>query len=171
MELIEILNEHAKKYPLLEPCDAVKLIYQNEFGGGHIIKDPEQSLEMLRREFEQTERCPGAVLYENIGNGIIRVNLAALDVSAYPLEKLNRDFVVSAERHRGNIESFAAKLGLMMNGFEEIGFGFSKQELEEYLVRYKKAGYPMVSHSLQYKSAYKPAYRVIEASCLGSAVI
>ena len=36
-ELKQILQEHAKRYPLMQPRDVVKLIYQNEFGGGHLI--------------------------------------------------------------------------------------------------------------------------------------
>ena len=38
-ELERILRQHADSYPLLQPTDAVKLIYQNEFGGGHLIRD------------------------------------------------------------------------------------------------------------------------------------
>ena len=33
--------------------------------------------------------------------------------------------------------------------------------LENYLEAYKEAGYPMVSHSEQYRQAYKPAYRIV----------
>ena len=36
-----------------------------------------------------------------------------------------------------------------------------QMELEEYLESYKKAGYPMVSHSQRYRDAYKPAYRIV----------
>ena len=43
-ELNHILQAHAKKYPLMAPCDAVKLIYQNEFGGGHLVTDSARSL-------------------------------------------------------------------------------------------------------------------------------
>jgi len=35
------------------------------------------------------------------------------------------------------------------------------EELEAYLEEYKRAGYPMVSHSEQYRQAYKPAYRIV----------
>ena len=37
-ELEAILKIHVKRYPLMQPTDAVKLIYQNEFGGGHLIR-------------------------------------------------------------------------------------------------------------------------------------
>ena len=33
-ELDQILREHAMRYPKMQSTDAVKLIYQNEFGGG-----------------------------------------------------------------------------------------------------------------------------------------
>lgn len=43
-ELEGVLKEHAKRYPLMQPRDAVKLIYQNEFGGGDLIRDEEACL-------------------------------------------------------------------------------------------------------------------------------
>lgn len=160
-ELIQILKEHARRYPLMQPCDAVKLIYQNEFGGGHLIKDPEQSLLRLRAEFAEVIHDPSAALYEDIGNGVVRVNLAAVDISAYPLERLNHDFVRSSEIHTGTPGSFIKKLGILKEHFTGIGFGFLYAELEEYLAKYERAGYPMVSHSDIYRGAYMPAYRVI----------
>ena len=41
MEIIDILKIHTSVYPEMQPQDAVKLIYQNEFGGGHLIKEKE----------------------------------------------------------------------------------------------------------------------------------
>ena len=78
-ELKAILITHAKRYPLMQPRDAVKLIYQNEFGGGHLIRDEEACLNYLRREYADLEKDPTAALYEGIGNGIVRVNLAAIN--------------------------------------------------------------------------------------------
>ena len=43
-ELKAILITLAKRYPLMQPTDAVKLIYQNEFGGGHLIRDEQAFL-------------------------------------------------------------------------------------------------------------------------------
>lgn len=78
-ELRAILIAHAKRYPLMQPTDAVKLIYQNEFGGGHLIRDEEACLNYLYRECADLEKEPTAPLYEDIGNGIVRVNLAAVN--------------------------------------------------------------------------------------------
>ena len=48
--LMDILREHAVRYPLMQPTDAVKLVYQHVMGGGHMIADPEMSLERLKAE-------------------------------------------------------------------------------------------------------------------------
>ena len=46
-----ILIAHAKRYPLMQPTDAEMLIYQNELGGGYLIRDEQACLNYLRREY------------------------------------------------------------------------------------------------------------------------
>ena len=158
-ELEQILREHAKRYPLMQPCDAVKLIYQNEFGGGHLIRDEQACLNYLRREYADLEKDPTAPMYEDIGNGIVRVNLAAVREEA--LEQLGQDFIASAAKHKGTLDSFLNKLEVL-NKLTTAGvFSFDLDALNAYLSKYKAAGYPAVSHSPEYRQAYNPAYRVI----------
>jgi hypothetical protein len=158
-ELEAILKIHAKRYPLMQPTDAVKLIYQNEFGGGHLIRDEEACLNYLRREYAAVEKDPTAPLYEDIGNGIIRVNLAA--VKPEDLEQLGQDFIASAAKHKGTLDSFLNKLEVLQTLTTEGVFAFDLDALNAYLSEYEAAGYPAVSHSEQYRQAYKPAYRII----------
>lgn len=157
-ELIQILKAHAARYPEMEPTDAVKLIYQNEFGGGHLIKDEAACLAYLRSEYESVETDPSLPLWEDIGNGIVRVNLAAADC---PVEQLGQDFIRSARGHRGSMEQFLEKLGILRQLSREGVFPFSPEELEAYLSDYLGLGCPPVSHSPRYRSVYRPAYRVI----------
>lgn len=96
-ELENILRTHARRYPLMQPSDAVKLIYQNEFGGGHLICDEQACLNYLRREYDSVKKDASIPLYEDIGNGIVRVNLAA--VQEEDLEQLGKDFIRSAAEH------------------------------------------------------------------------
>ena len=158
-ELRAILITHAKRYPLMQPCDAVKLIYQNEFGGGHLICDEEACLNYLRREYADLEKDPTAPLYENIGNGIVRVNLTA--VKPEDLAQLGQDFIASATKHKGTLDSFLKKLEVLRKLTAEGVFTFDTNALSDYLSEYKAAGYPAVSHSPEYRQAYKPAYRII----------
>ena len=158
-ELEQILREHAKRYPLMQPCDAVKLIYQNEFGGGHLIRDEQACLNYLRREYAALEKDPTAPMYEDIGNGIVRVNLAAVREEA--LEQLGQDFIASAAKHKGTLDSFLNKLGVLHKLTTAGVFSFDLDALNAYLSEYKAAGYLAVSHSPEYRQAYNPAYRVI----------
>ena len=158
-ELRAILIAHAKRYPLMQPTDAVKLIYQNEFGGGHLIRDEQACLNYLRREYADLEKNPTALLYEDIGNGIVRVNLAA--VKPEDLEQLGQNFIASAAKHKGTLDGFLNKLEVLRTLTAEGVFAFDLDVLNSYLSEYKSAGYPTVSHSEQYRQAYKPSYRII----------
>ena len=158
-ELRAILITHAKRYPLMQPRDAVKLIYQNEFGGGHLIRDEQACLNYLRREYADLEKDPTVPLYEDIGNGIVRVNLAA--VKPEDLEQLGKDFIRSAAEHTGTMDSFLRKLDVLRKLTVEGIFSFDSQELENFLFKYRSQSYPMVSHSEAYREEYRPAYRII----------
>lgn len=162
-----ILRIHARKYPLMEPTDAVKLLYQNEFGGGHLIRDEEKCLSYLCREYESQIQTNEPLL-EDIGNGLVRVNLRALDAHGYSPEQLGRDFIRSAAAHRGDLNSFLEKLELLRTLTGEGVFSFSLRELEDYLLPYREAGCPMVSHSETYRAAYAPAYRIVLKSHISS---
>ena len=158
-ELRAILIAHAKRYPLMQPRDAVKLIYQNEFGGGHLIRDEQACLNYLRREYTSVAKDPTVPLYEDIGNGIVRVNLAA--VKSEDLERLGRAFIDSAAKHKGTMDRFLNKLEVLRKLANEGVFNFDTNALNAYLSEYESAGYPAVSHSPEYRQAYKPAYRII----------
>ena len=158
-ELENILRLHALRYPAMEPTDAVKLIYQNEFGGGHLIRDEQAAMNYLRMEYDRVAKDLSAPKFEPIGNGIIRIFLAPL--SEAELEALGREFVRSASKCRGDLQRFVEKLSLLRELTQRGIFSFSLEELDTYLSAYEREGYPMVSHSEAYRNAYHPAYRII----------
>ena len=130
-ELRAILIAHAKRYPLMQPRDAVKLLYQNEFGGGHLIRDEEACLNYLRREYADLEKDATTPLYEDIGNGIVRVNLAA--VKPEDLEQLGKNFIDSAAKHKGTMDRFLNKLEVLRKLANEGVFNFDTNALNAYL--------------------------------------
>ena len=165
METLEqVLRRHARKYPMMQPTDAVKLIYQNVFGGGHLIKDREACLRALQWEYENTPQEQHAPLLESIGNGLVRVMLNAVDANNYSIRQLGEVFIRSSEEHKGNLNGFLIKLEILRKVTASGAFGFTPEELETYLDKYKSVGYPIVSHSEQYRQAYNPAYRIVLAS-------
>ena len=159
-ELESVLREHARRYPRMEPTDAVKLLYQNEFGGGHLIRDVEACLRYLRAEFDAVPKDPAATRREYIGNGIYRIHLAAL--SEGDLDALGRNFIASAAAHKGDRNRFMKKLGVLKTLTAEGVFAFDTAQLEQYLAAYEGSGCPAVSHSPAYRAHYHPSYRVVK---------
>lgn len=158
-ELMQILRAHAQHYDKMQPRDAVKLIYQNEFGGGHFISDEAACLAYLSREYAKTPKDPSGICCEDIGNDTLRVHLAALPEDR--LEALGEAFLRSAASHQGSQDRFLRKLELLRCVCAQGVFSFTPAQLDAYLSEYRQAGYPIVSHSQAYREAYRPAYRVV----------
>lgn len=159
-----ILLTHSRRYPNMEPTDAVKLLYQSEFGGGHLISDENACLRRLEQEYAGMLPLPGCPLAEDIGGGIVRIYLAAL--GEYTLADLGRDFLRSAALQQGSLARFRQKLALLTELTAAGQLPFSSEALAEYLTAYAAAGFPPVSHSEAYRNAYHPAYRVVRRNCL-----
>jgi len=152
----DILLFHFKKYPLMLPQDAVKLCFQSAFGCGHLIKNEEQALSMLKNEMENIKENSRARLLESIGSGYARIDLCAAKAKNIPAEKICKVFIKSAEN--GIKSDFEEKTAVLKNLAAAQKAPFSAKELEEYLADYDGK---MVSHTKEYKKAYAPAYRVI----------
>lgn len=165
--LTEILLAHARKYPLMQPRDAVKLLYQGCFGGGHLISDEAACLEFLRREYAAKPQTDDTLL-EDIGRGMVRIHLSALDAHGYTAEQLGQDFIRSANSVTGSMDGFLESLSLLGALTHAGKMPFSEEALRSYLHEYAAAGYPAISHSQIYRDAYHPAYRVMHVSFLPS---
>lgn len=145
-----------EKYPLSEPRDIVKLLYQREFGPAHAIADPDAALRFLLDEYASVRQEEGP-LYERIGNGYVRLNLKTLDFNRVTPEKAAEAFVKSAVP-AGDRSAFAEALRTLAGNELVIKL---MPALPGYVEEYVKSGCPAVHHSESYKKAYSPAYRVI----------
>ena len=161
--MIEIIKEHLKIYPQMQIQDVAKLLYQSEFGGGHLIADANRSLERIKAEYEQMEvsEKEQTLKYENIGDGMYRVYLSCLagDLSA---EILNRMFVASANHKKGSVEALEQKLETCLKACELAELPFSYADMKAHFEAWKADGYPAKSHTELYRQHYHPAYRVME---------
>lgn len=164
MELENILLTHKEKYPLAQPADYIKLVFQNEFGPGHLIKDAQISYMRLKSEIE--EFLPAKPQQaEDIGNGFVRFYLKGLNLNQNNMYKLNSSFVKSAE-HKGDNTVFLQKLECFLQLVQRECFGFSVQQAENAVREYLQNGVRPVSHSQIYRENYTPSYRVIKKEFL-----
>ena len=151
---IEIIRCHARRYPLMRPIDAIKLVYQSEFGAGHLIKDRTAALNRLRAERESLCSSDPQSGVEEIGGGYVRLYLKDCRLSDDHLLNL---FSMPPER-KGDNSSFANRIEMLCRLAEEGVFGFTADELNDEINAFS----PIPSHSPEYREAYKPAYRVID---------
>ena len=158
-----IILEHVKKYPLMEIRDIAKLIYQSEFGGGHMIASSQMSLNRIQEEYKSlgTEALNVSSVVENIGNGLARIYLACLDygISA---NILNEMFVHSANNKKGTVAGLESKIELVVSMCQEGLLSYYAGEVISFFEDWKSNGYPAMSHSETYRQNYFPAYRVVE---------
>ena len=136
--------------------DAIKLVYQSAKGCGHMIKNAETALSMLKNEMDCIEADCGAQLLEPIGKGYARLDLHAAKAKGIPPEKICEIFIESANSGlKGDINPF---LDILRKMAGESSTPFPEKELSVFLAEYKGG---MVSHSEKYRKEYNPAYRVV----------
>lgn len=164
--MLEIIKAHVKKYPQMQPQDAVKLIYQSELGVGHLIKSADMFYERLISEFTSLDNIPSESFVEDIGGGYVRVDLNRLDTERLSLDSLSELCLRSAEECVGTLSAFTEKLDLLSESFRELSFEFSERELFDFITAYKNIGMPPISHSDTYRALYKPAYRVVSKNLI-----
>ena len=158
--LKDVLLTHFDRYPLMEPQDAVKLIYQQEFGPEHAVKDAKKALIMLKQEMDALTPKPGEPLYESIGNGLCRLNLRPCKAKGIPLEDILRLFAETANVTQGDKKKFITGIHVLQKLAEEDETPFEPVLLDIFLAKYPKSC-PAVHHSDAYRLAYQPAYRVV----------
>ena len=157
-----MLLKHYEIYPKMQLRDAVKLAFQSEFGGGHMIRSEADSLQRLKDEYNTLQVSSDLnKMFEDIGTGMCRLNLGSLE--GISLDTVNRFFVVSANTAKDSVGEFEKKLACIIKCCEERLLPFDTDEAEVYIKELKEKGYPPVSHSEEYRQAYKPAYRVVKA--------
>lgn len=162
-QITDALKAHFLRYRKMTPQDTVKLIYQSEFGPGHLITNENYAFERLKAELEDTARDSSIPTVEAIGGDACRFNLASLP-SDLSVKTLTRIFTMSAEMFFGNSRSFESKLSEVYTLIDEKYAPFSRHEYSEYLKKYFESGAGAVHHSLYYNALYRPAYRVVHAS-------
>ncbi|MBQ9263728.1 MAG: hypothetical protein IJ189_05895 [Clostridia bacterium] len=157
----DVLAAHFAQYPYMEPQDAVKLLYQAEFGPEHMIRDEKKSLQMLKDEMALLRPVEGEKMYESIGNGLCRWNLRPCMAKGIPAEDINQLFVETSRSVKGDKRSFRESLRALEEMAEGDETPFEAIQLDIFLIQYRDRNCPPVHHSDAYRQAYRPAYRVV----------
>ena len=156
-----LLEKRIREQPLMEPADAVKLLYQSEFGCGHLLAAEGICAARIAEEIAQTGEDALAEPVTEIGGGLCRMNLRAPAARRVAPELIARMMRHTAGLARGSVENFEKKLDALRDLCRRGGTPFGPDALESYLSAYAREGYPPAGHSRAYRRAYAPAYRVV----------
>lgn len=154
----EILKKEKDLHPYAQPQDYIKLIFQSEFGPGHLIPSPDYARNRLQQEWQEVRDLP-AEPGRYIGGGYLRLCIKGIDESR--LEEINTAFVNSANTKTGSDQGFMEKLGLFIDMAQRGVFAFSYNEAKLAVDEYLAEGIRPTSHTKIYHSHYQPAYRVV----------
>lgn len=147
-----ILKEHARRYPLMEPQDFGKLAYQSEFGPEHLVSDRQRAESFLMEEWETLPKQSTPQEPERISDSLCRFPLAVCQ-SANEVKLLTELFVYTAEVHTGSQDGLQKKIEQIEN-MEIPG-------IKEWTTEWKRQGCPPVHHSAAYRENYHPHYRLV----------
>lgn len=160
----ELMLRHFRRYPAMRIQDMVKLLHQSEFAGGHMIADAAESLRRLEEECCSLQPAAAAEAFEDIGGGLCRLHLSQLPALGVSPATVNRLFVATAAAVNGSPKRFAEKLDAFVSLCRSGALPLDANEAAAYVREYREQGCPPVTHSDGYRTAYKPAYRVVKAA-------
>jgi hypothetical protein len=164
--LLKLLEQHLNWYPLMEPTDVYKLLYQGVMGSKHLLISKEEYTRFLHDEFEHLLPDSRQRLLEPVrpDQALFRLNLRPYKSRRLGLDKLTSSLIETGQLTLGTIAELRAawadfvrlcQQGRMRHFNINLVHQFS-QWLEE-------MEYPSMHHSEVYQREYQPAYRLISA--------
>ena len=156
-----IILEQVKRYPLMEVVDVTKLLYQKNFGCGHIISNKAKAKDYLKDEYELVVEDKDIPLTEYVGNGFLRINLARYKAENLEINDLFDAFYLSSKEEIKGIEGFLEDVEIFREMIEDGEVLFDLNEFDLFFNKYVDSNMPMISHSELYHDVYDPHYRIV----------
>jgi len=167
--LLELIKLHLSWYPLIEPRDIYKLLYQGALGSEHIISSAERFTTYLLLELEALSADLWERLLEpvRLDKTLLRLNLRAWKARHIEPDQLISALLETAAISTGTKASLQAswvsfiemcEIGRINQFSIDTVYGFGAWLVE--------MAFPAVHHSDIYRQAYQPAYRLISSQFL-----
>lgn len=163
-KIYNLLIKEFTRFPKSEAQDYYKLIIQATYGAEHWIQNYNDCLEMLGKEISQIEaniKCP---LLNDISLTfpLVRVNLSRCKAEKIDYHTISKAFYEGAKLDiKIDALRFETYLNIATDALIKHPFNINKKDLDNFIRKTKKLGFPAVHHSKTYKNFYNPHYRVI----------
>jgi len=165
--LASLILEHRNRRPLMQVRDVYKMLYQAYLGIGHLIASPEQALRSLHEELarfaDAPDACEDEPLWESISpdDTVGRLNLRPFRRLGLEADALSRALVAFAERPPGDWRDLAHSWAVVGRLIRDGVLPFGRASFRGFTSYVLREHYPAVHHSRQYRTEYRPAYRVL----------
>ncbi len=143
------LEEHLKKYPLMQIEDVLKLYLQGILGPAHNVFSYENCLNRTIKEYKAITNNLYNEIEEVISDEYVRIYLYPYFQREHSFELLVKYFILSS-RDKGDVNLFVSEIKKLINN-----------ENKDFINQYLKSGNYLISHSDIYKENYDPHYLVI----------
>ncbi len=165
MNIEHYLDAHLASHPEAEAQDVMKFCHQAFFGPGHMLEDENWARIMFFEEYG-ISRSGGRVLYENLSDRFCRVDLSAWKEMGFDGELLFSIFSASCTVGAAGMEYPFMQLLSGCSQTIRTKHPHLYHPWMDYLDSYLGQGVRPVRHSIRYRNAYTPAYRVVERALL-----
>lgn len=165
--------DHMESHPEATVQDKIKFLYQQEMGNGHAMGSEEDVLHALMEEKDHTfskgpadfeigkNSIQSLPLFEDLGNGRIRVNLQPLWAGDFSMNTMAKIVKWSSTRGVGDLNRLTDRLKDWVKVRDTESSLYLNDEDCRKVETYLQAGCPIPSHSHKYRQVYQPHYRVI----------
>ncbi len=161
-----LIARHIRMRGHLQVDDVYKLLMQWRLGIGHMIADSAKAKAFLLDEMYRIDENDGMIsdsLLESVSpdSVMLRVNLRPFKKNGYPAELLFQAMLGTTYGHMPEKDKLISDWNVFIQLNRNGHFCFPADELDAFHRKIIENNYPIIHHSKEYSSQYKPAYRVI----------
>jgi hypothetical protein len=159
----DLIRAHAARYPRLEAQDLYKLLHQAALGSEHAVAGEAAARQWLVREMAGLGPGPGEPLIDPVSpdGRLARVHLRPYLAAGHAPDRLVDAFVRTASRVEGSVSRLARYGAIAWHLAEQGQLPLGADAVAALFEAQAAAGYPAAHHSVAYRDAYAPAYRVV----------
>ena len=166
-DIEKFVNWQMETYPKSRLLDIYKSCFQDYLGAEHLVSDSERVKAYLDEELETTtldELMPWYFEPCGIDSNYYRVSIRAIKENIIPEEILMDAFVRSANSvERPSVESWRNRWHVIIGTIDKMQLNLPYyEEDKQFIDSILTVGKYAISHSPEYREAYRPHYRIVE---------
>jgi hypothetical protein len=163
----QFINRQMATYPELRLLDIYKSCFQDYMGAEHLVTDSERVKAYLDEELATTsldDLLPWSYEPCGIDSNYYRVSIRTIKENDISEEMLLDAFVRSANSvERPSVESWRDRWHVIIGTIDQMNLALPHyEEDKQFIDSVLSVGKYAISHSPEYREAYRPHYRIVE---------